>query len=279
MDSIVDFNRNTIRTIPRWIRKEDWNSPPSLFNYGLPHRVLHLIDNDISNGITECDILCWFIRMFQSENKRVRYLEIGVSVGKTFTQIVKFLQNISSNYSAHCLDIEAINPTFKTILNNLNADAVSEKHIPVCLVTPSIRKENVNLITEWKFATNDIRYYEADEYDINIWKHMGEKYNIIFSDAMHEPQALLTEYSKLKENKLIDEDKFIYCFDDLEHSKSGKMWQAVLYIHADLKATFPDREIVLKHYRVNGWLGNNEYAHDFGVISSFNYVVPGVSEV
>lgn len=279
MDRIVNFNRNTLRAIPRWIRKEDWESPPSLFNYGLPYRVLHLIDSSISTNITECDILCWFISMFRSENTSIRYLEIGVSVGKTFTQIAKFLQDISRNYSAHCLDIESINPTFKAILNDLNADAVSEKHVPVSLVTPSIRKESVNTITEWKFGNNDIRYYEADEYDTDIWKHMGQKYNIIFSDAMHEPDALLTEYSKIKENNLIDEDKFIYCFDDLEHSKSGKMWQAVMSIYTDLKARFSDREIVLKHYRVNGWLGNNEYAHDFGIISNFNYIVPGVSEV
>ena len=94
MDEIIKFNRETLRTVPKWIHSEDYNSPPSSFHYGLPKSVFHLIDKDVSNELTECDIICYFITLFNNLNIPVNYLEIGVSVGKTFYQINEFARTL-----------------------------------------------------------------------------------------------------------------------------------------------------------------------------------------
>lgn len=40
-------NHATRQSVTTWIKREDWESPPSLFNYGLPASVFHLIDKDV----------------------------------------------------------------------------------------------------------------------------------------------------------------------------------------------------------------------------------------
>ena len=77
---IIPFNRKTLASVANWIELEHWNSPPSIYNYGLPERVLHLINKPISHDVTEADLLC----QFALDLGNVNYLEIGVSVGKTF---------------------------------------------------------------------------------------------------------------------------------------------------------------------------------------------------
>ena len=269
MNSIIEFNRRTLNSVPNWINISDYNSPPSLFNYGLPKHVYHLINKTISMDVTECDIICFCISLFNNDNIPINYLEIGVSVGKTFYQILEYVNHNSKKYSLNCLDIEIINP----ILNNLillKNNKVSEKK-QISNVDNKYKfdynnKFN-NTITTWTNGFNEIIYYESNSFDNDIWKIM-KKYNIIFSDGHHEPSALMNEYENLKNNNLIDYDKFIYCFDDLEGDKNGGMWQVVLKIVEDLKI-ITNKEIFLKHYVVNGWLGNHEYKHNFGLISNF----------
>lgn len=275
MDKIIEFNRNTLNNVSNWIKKEDWESPPSLYNYGLPSSVFHLINKNISNELTECDLLCYFMVMFNDKNIPINYLEIGASVGKTFFQIAKFVKyNIVNNikYSLNCLDIEKINPILKELLLSLPYDSLEEtKLIPNISIQESfIIQKNENSIMKIIHGNNDIKYFESNEFDIDIWKHMSNKYNIIFSDALHEPFALLNEYYQLKINNLIDYENFIYCFDDLESEQTGGMWQAANSISNDLKC-ITNNQIYIKHYKVNGWLGNNEYIHNFGVITNINF--------
>ena len=99
---------------------------------------------------------------------------------------------------------------------------------------------------------------------------MNIKYNIIFSDAFHEPQALMNEYLQLKNNNLIDFNNFVYCFDDLESNITGKMWEIVYFIYNDL-ITITNQTLFIKHFVVNGWLGNHEGSHNFGVITNFDF--------
>lgn len=112
---------------------------------------------------------------------------------------------------------------------------------------------------------DNITYYESDEFDLDIWKHM-HKYNFIFSDALHEPSALLYEYNMLKQHNLFDELGFIYCFDDLEPLQTQPMWLAVKHIVNDITNNFNNHTVILEHLVVNGWIGQYEFAHNFGVI-------------
>jgi len=272
MENIIKFNRKTLINVSKWIEESDYNSPPSLFNYGLPKHVFHLIDKDVSNELTECDIICYFITLFNNLDVSLNYLEIGVSVGKTFYQISEFSTKNVENYSLSCLDIEAINPSlYNLLLSNFIFFSKTE-----CI--PNVEKEYIfemaqkstNVITKLvNDKNNEVTYFESNSFDKNIWKEM-KQYNLIFSDGYHNPVSLLNECTNLISNNLIDLSNFVYCFDDLEHDKGGNMWQAVIQIYERLKL-IANKPLFLKHHVVNGWLGNNESKHNFGVISSFDY--------
>lgn len=265
MDNIIEFNRETLSTVPKWIENEDWSKPNSIFNYGLPSHILHLIDLPISKDLTEADLLCSFITDLAKTRGYINYIEIGVSVGKTFYQIINFANKKFSHVvdiKLSCLDIEKINPNLEKILDCIYIDSKVISEIPSTKLLESMRNKETNIITKWE----NITYYESDEFDPAIWKIMDKKYNIIFSDALHEPSALICEYEQLKNNDLFDDTGFIYCFDDLETSQNGRMWLAVKQIHNDLVKTFPHMKIVLEHKVVNGWIGQHEFPHNFGLI-------------
>lgn len=270
MNPIIQFNRETLKSVPNWIKDEDYASPPSLYNYGLPPRVYHLINLDVSNEPTECDVICFILRQFMSEQIPIRYLEIGCSVGKTFYQISKFVYENTEDFSVSCLDIEAINP----ILNDLLTGLMKETSTTVELypnLDPSCEiQKDKNKIVTWNNGSKTVQYYESNSFDKDIWKKMNVKYNFIFSDACHHPSALMNEYVNLKENQRIDLDHFVYCFDDLGADMNHCwMWESVKNIYQDLKHT-TGKDLCIKHFVVNGWLGKNEAPHHFGVISSFD---------
>jgi hypothetical protein len=249
MDDIIQFNRATLGKVPQWIERKDWEKPSSLFNYGLPSYVYHLIDRPISNQITEADMICEYMKKL----KNVNYLEIGVSVGKTFWQITEFARVHLDTYTLSCLDIEKINPTFEKLLGELKTTRYVQANPP----NDSIRKSEMNTITTW----GPVTYYEADEFDSSIWDYMPV-FNIVFSDAMHSPDALLYEYQHVK--KHLDPNGFVYCFDDLENDTNGPMWMMVKDILTDIQQTYSTA--TLEHHVVNGWLGQHQEAHNFGVI-------------
>ena len=202
--SIIEYNRQTLQSVPYWILQNDWESPPSLFNYGLPPYVFHLIDKPISSELTECDIICSYMKKLQELGKCVNYLEIGVSVGKTFFQICNYIQahNLTS-YNLNCLDIEKINPTLKNLLDSrLQYDKFEEHHFEGSKGLDSLRSSELINLKTWKNNENSISYYESDEFDKKIWHNMKSSYNIIVSDALHEPAALLEEYYNLKDKLL-----------------------------------------------------------------------------
>lgn len=269
MDSIVAFNRDTLRSLNgTWIRRGDWESPPSCFNYGLPEYVFHLIDKPICDDITECDLICHFMSQFKHP---VHYLEIGVSVGKTFFQILKYVQSlglVGGKHTMSCLDIEQINPVLYDRLCENNGELHNER-IPSNHVHGSVRDADYVDVSTWKYKNVDVTYFESDEFNKDIWPIMNSThnipYNVIFSDALHEPSALIEEYYNLKNNSMIDPEGFIYCFDDLEEDEDhGKMWAAVKQIHIDMSHHFVG--VQLKHFTVNGWLGEHESKHHFGVL-------------
>ena len=264
MDDIIKFNRETLTSVPKWIEREHWEKPNSIFNYGLPPQITYLIDLPISKALTEADLLCSFMVDMSKKYGYVRYIEIGVSVGKTFYQVIKFANDKLADIpdiQLSCLDIEKINPTFENLLDVICSNKVVT-HIPSTPLVNSMRNLDTNVITKW----NNITYYESDEFDPAIWKLMDKKYNIIFSDALHEPDALICEYQQLKTNSLFDNKGFIYCFDDLERERYGRMWRAVIHIFDDLKIVFPNLHVTLEHKVVNGWIGQHEFPHNFGII-------------
>ena len=47
LEQVRRHNHATRQSVNTWIKRGDWETPPSLFNYGLPASVFHLIDKDV----------------------------------------------------------------------------------------------------------------------------------------------------------------------------------------------------------------------------------------
>ena len=47
LEQVRRHNHATRKSVKTWIKRGDWETPPSLFNYGLPASVFHLIDKDV----------------------------------------------------------------------------------------------------------------------------------------------------------------------------------------------------------------------------------------
>ena len=47
LEQVRRHNHATRKSVKTWIKRGDWEAPPSLFNYGLPASVFHLIDKDV----------------------------------------------------------------------------------------------------------------------------------------------------------------------------------------------------------------------------------------
>ena len=268
LDEIIRSNRGTLQSVESWITLAEWSSPPSIFNYGLPHYVFDLVDKPISNDPIETDHICQFGLEVSKATGRLNYLEIGVSVGKTFFTCASFFRKNIDNVILMGIDIEKINPTLQ---RNLMKDCVST-HATEFSNTPSstsVRQQPINIATAFNYATSasiqKVVYFEADEFS-NIWKEFTDPFNLVFSDALHDPSALLHEFNQLKTLNLLDTKGFIYCFDDIEADPNGKMRQAVHQIFDTIQ-----KERIytsLQFMEVNGWLGQHEHKHHFAVIKS-----------
>jgi hypothetical protein len=289
MQDIINFNRQTLSTVEQWILREDWAMPPSLFNYGLPAHVFDLIDKPIDYNVTEVDHLCHIMQTLAAcstdgldqtkQTKPIRYLEIGVSVGKNLYTMTRFVQDFiaksKTNKNKHVItgiDIEKINPMLCNLLEKSHGSFKVES-FPNGNSCNSIRKNPLNFSNAFFDDVLLTTYYEADEFS-DVWSTLDKEspFNLVFSDALHEPRALLHEYASLKENNLLDvSGGFFYCFDDLEADENtGSMWGAVHNIVADIKATYGTKlEVNMQHLEMNAWLGQHEGKHHFGVIKAF----------
>jgi hypothetical protein len=110
----------------------------------------------------------------------------------------------------------------------------------------------------------DVDYLCADVWDENSWaKLKGNKFNIIFSDALHTPEAILFEFEMLVKFELLAE-KFIIIWDDLV----GKMQKSFYKIIRKYDQKYQIKDIYLLD--INGWVGEHEKPHTVGVISNFS---------
>jgi hypothetical protein len=245
--SIITKNRETLEHIPNWL-KEDTRSS-SYFNYGVPDDIFPLLDLNINNDITYTDLIAYCSNYLKSIN----YLELGVSVGKNFLQ----LANQFENAELTGFDIENINPTIEGLFEPNGSQSWAT-------MDGSIRKES-SFLNTYKYKSNHINYLAGDIWDEDSWaKLKGKKFNLIFSDALHDHSALLWEYEMIKKFELLDKN-FIFFWDDLNHGLEDAFFKIAL----ELKNTFSLRKSNIRKIKINGWLGNNyPLKHDVGIISN-----------
>ena len=246
MDKVVKNNRQSLSTVKNWIDEKAFSN--SCFDYGVPQIIRDTINNPINNEITYSDVLTYLANNHFNDPD---YLEIGVSVGKNLFQ----LMNNSNVDRLTGFDIEEINPVL--------ADYMQLNHEEKWETPLTSIKKAASSLKNLKFSDKDINYLCADVWDENSWaKLKGNKYNIVFSDALHSSKAILFEFEMLAKYELLDE-KFIIVWDDL----IGKMRKAFFKIIRNYDKKYQIKDVYL--VPLNGWVGQFENPHSVGIISNF----------
>lgn len=246
---VVRKNRAALRKIERWVTDRDYQR--ALVGFGLPPHVRSLIDAEQGDDPTYVD---WLLHLSQALPRPVRCLELGVGVGKTLWQACHFLRG------AHitAFDIEDINPTLK---RHLGATRLISRWPTM---EGSLRKAGSHL-HELRGSPNrnQVRYLCGDIHDEAAWKHLaGQRFNLLFSDAVHSPDALRFEFEMLSKYDLIDGDAFVMLWDDLGGAMTDAFWR----IWRALKERHHLHDDCMYLGLANGWLGKNEGPHLVGLV-------------
>ena len=240
-------NRAFLRTVDCWIREPDYCN--SIFQYGLPLPMRHLIDAPMTEEVTYSDAISCLARAMGPD---LRYLELGVSVGKNFSQVLRRVHGAELTG----FDIEDINPVLEEML-------VEESQAEWFTMSKSIR-EKPSRLTEYSFApnANKVRYLAGDIFDGRSWECLaGQTFNLVFSDAFHSATALLKEWDMIKAHNLLAPDGFIMMWDDLgDRQMRTAFFQIVEEMSAEHRLDKSNAGIAF--YR--GWLGMHAPYHPIG---------------
>jgi hypothetical protein len=122
---VVVRNHRNVESVHEWITRDEWAN--SFFNYGVPAHILDALPKPVGAAPCQSDLISWLGTQLRVP---VHYLEIGVSVGKTF-----YIQTQAFGAGAvfTAFDIEYINPTLQRLLTS-----------------PNGRFGQPQLVTEWK---------------------------------------------------------------------------------------------------------------------------------
>ncbi len=206
---VYGTNRRALAEVPQWARADVLAQ--SLWRYGVPEQwdtgrqglgVTGL--NEIESEPTYSDLIAFICAGLPE----LRYLELGVSVGKNLFQIAR---NCPSARIVG-LDIERINPVLSEALGKefTPGPALSAQTVD----TLSGVQTEVQLQT---FSADNITYVRGDQFRSETWAAMKpDRFNFVFSDAHHSGHALLTELDFLLDHGLIDTSgAFMMYWDDL----------------------------------------------------------------
>jgi hypothetical protein len=245
---ILECNRRSLKRVGRWIEDGVYNS--AVFGYGIPDRIKHLIDKEVGDDITCSDLLLYFSQLLE---ENLSYLELGVSVGKNFWQVLNF--HTHSNLTG--FDIELINPVLQGFLTKVGSVEWE--------TMGGSAKKGISSLTAYRYEANQntVSYLSGDILDENSWKRLwGQKFNLVFSDALHDPEALLFEWKMIEKYRLLNDNEFVIAWDDL----GGLMTISFIRIFAEIRKRYrlQRRNGFLTHCR--GWLGVNEPEHAIGII-------------
>ena len=244
----IRANRASLQSVDNWIDEKAFTR--SYFQYGVPGFLKEVINKPIGNAPTYTDLMVLLARRYF---QKVNYLEIGVSVGKNFFQLLNALDN--TRFSA--FDIEEINPV---LAGKLAPGARTEWDTPASSI-----KKNKSSLSTFDYRGKKVDYLSGDVWDTNSWAKLeGNKFNLVFSDALHTPQAILFEFEMLVKYRLLD-DQFIIVWDDLV----GKMKNSFFRIIRKYDTVYRIKDIYL--LEINGWVGENEGPHSVGIISNFAF--------
>lgn len=241
------INRSALGLVDKWI--EDSVYDASIFKYGLPQSVRHFVDLPQRSDATYSDVILYHSLTFKCP---IRYLEIGVFVGKNFLQMINGLDN-----AFVCgFDIEDISPVLLNFLNKTEQNSWE--------TAPNSQRKINSTKTTYKslISENNVQYIAGDVFDEKSWSYLPKDFNIIFSDAFHTGEALLEEWRLMIAHNIFA-DEFTMFWDDLDNID---MISAFWSIYMSSREIFPNKRIHASIQKFDGWLGGNEHKHGVGCL-------------
>jgi predicted O-methyltransferase YrrM len=236
---IIQANRRYLRSVDHWIADEDYYN--SRGRYGCPPHVLPLLNLPLDEQPTYTDLLVHAARRLRAP---VRYLELGVSVGKN----LYVLANALENAVLVGFDWERINPLLARQFESIGA---------------------LGRMRYYRHRSNEIAYLEGDISRIANWDALAAlRFNLVFSDACHQPEMLRHEWRMFERYGLLDRAGFVMVWDDLDRLASGSVTQAFEEIAATMRRRYRLAAAASFRLELNGWLGQHEHRHTIGVVSS-----------
>ena len=249
--SVYTRNRQTLSGIRNWVTEEALKN--SLWRYGVPvewsgsyHDSVDSTGlSDIESEITASDILAFAGRRL---GDGVSYLEIGVSVGKNLIQIERQLKGAS----LVGLDVEKLNPVLRNQFKEcIYVGEPSEPYEVKTLAGGKVKKQTT--LQRLTSADNTFEYLSGDQFRADTWERLaGRKFNLIFSDGVHTPEALRSEFQFLVKHDLIDQKRCVVFWDDLH---SPVMQSAFLDNARALCKMFGKTEDAISIFKLHGSYG------------------------
>jgi len=216
-DEIKKRNRDALRDGPDWCRPEELKKSFWRYGVGAPSEPgLNVIPDEA----TYCDLVQYLAGRL---TKKINYLEIGVSVGKSVFQHARAW----SDAHMAAVDIEEISSPLREGLG-VPADAQPE---PWGIVQIFHQGKNPKVkcpsTLRWNTPLNsEFLYHSVDKFKEDLWKRLGDRqFNVVFSDAFHQPESILHEFAALVNNDLIDRDEFVLIWDDITENMEGALRQ------------------------------------------------------
>lgn len=236
---IIRTNRRHLHSIRCWLNDEDYRQ--SRDRYGCPPHARALLDLPLDEQPTCTDLLAFAARRLATP---IRYLELGVSVGKN----LYVLANVLQQARLVGFDWEQINPVLERRFEPVGA---------------------LGRMRYYRHGTNELAYLEGDIARIAHWDALADmRFNLVYSDACHQPNMLRHEWRMFERYALLDPNGFVMVWDDLDRLTSGPVTQAFDEI----------AHVIQQHYRLpsdasfrlelNGWLGQYEHRHTIGIVNS-----------
>ena len=244
LNEIIELNRKFLTQEGSFISLIDFSKN----DYGVNESIKNTIDKQINYLPTNTDLIIYLISKNIKNN--CKYLEIGASVLKNFMQV----NNLLTNAELFIYDINPINPKYQNEFFNLNKNSNSQKFN----------------------GKNKLLYYKGDLFntdDLNNFKENTyvNKFNFIYSDALHTAEAIESEYKELISSNL--SDKFIIYYDDLDFRGMTGAFEKILN---DVKINYEGVEACT--FYINGWVGQNERPHKNGIITNLP-IIPQIKDL
>jgi hypothetical protein len=266
MKVVLESNRAMLMSIPHWIDEETYKK--SRAQYGIPDYIIELMDKDIGPEITTADVLTYVAKnKFQAQlNQKIKYLELGISVGKTFLQ----MGNTCNDGILATIDLE--NPA--PILLKYFKDAKVQQSWRYYYIGNAPRKDNDTYTTytaDISGHNNRVLYISGDVRDDQSWDPLKKeqvKFNMLLSDAAHDPDSILDEMSFLMDYNLIDTSNFFFMYNSLGNDMSKAFAKIFLLLQKKVPTLNTKKNIKL--LRVRNWLGINEGHALNGMISTLD---------